>query len=150
MMKVGLNRLTFLKIYKEGRILVSWLPNHCLCFTIWLLFVKQLFHFESKCQVSRNYLYYHRSIFQWMLTITQKSFSTFPSLPQHPPITNSTALLLQQLLKIFFQAYYPLFYPWVTLPLHLPHLFLSRSFLPTICEIRAFSNHFNNLTVSQI
>lgn len=141
--------MTFLKLYKEGRILVSWLPNHCLCSTIWLLFVKQLFHFGSKCQVSRNYLYYHRNIFQWMLTFTQKSFSTFPSLPQHTPITNSTALLLEQLLKIFFQAY-PLFYPWVTLPLYLSRLFLSHSFLPTTCEMRALSNHFNNLTVSKI
>lgn len=88
-----------------------------------------------------------------MHTIMWESFSTFPSVHQHPPITKSTALLqLWQLLKIFFQVY-----PWVTLPSHLPRffcvffflLFLNHPFLYTTCKIKALSNYFNNLAVTQ-
>lgn len=84
-----------------------------------------------------------------MLTIVEASFLTLLPLPQHPPITKSTArLLLQQQIKFFFQV--DLLYLWEYSSLSSPSfllLFLNHFFLPTTYKTRALSNYFNNLAV---
>lgn len=114
--KLGLNRLSdFLKVMQRGAHPGLLTSNSLLSlYNMVAIVFKQLFHFKSKCHFKgQEITCMITGVFFCKCWQLCKSFSTFLSLPQHPPVTNTALLLLQQGLRIFFQV---LLCPWVHFP----------------------------------